>query len=118
MRVLFFDEGDVDGGSELTLFCTPILLDVVCELLNFGFICFVFSVRNYKASILSFIFEEVLLCTRVYSVHMVVNIFDPLHFWHVLDVVDHVEIQICRLAFIFRVPFLFFYFNRLGKLDE
>lgn len=100
MRVCFLNERDIDCCSKLTFLGSPILLDLVGEFFNFDFICFVFSVWNKKTAVLSFVFEEILLCTRVHTVHIVVNIFNPSHFWHVLDVVDHVEVDVVHFTII------------------
>lgn len=100
MRVCFLDEGDIDCRSKLTLLCSPIFLDIVCELFNLIFICFLTHVRNEETAVLSFVLEEVLFRTRVNPVHVVINIFDSLHFRQVLDVVDHVEVYVAHFPFI------------------
>lgn len=119
MCLCFLNEWDIDCCSKLTFLGSPILLDLVGELFNFDFIFFVFSVWNKKTAVLSFVFEEILLCTCVHTVHIVVNIFNPLHFRHVLDVVDHVEVDVAHLAIIWvGFPSFFLYFNRLRELNK
>ena len=119
MRFGVFDEWNIDCCSELTFLLAPVLLNLVSEILNLGFSFLkFFKVRADKASIFSFVFEEVLLSSCV-LVHVVVYIFDPLHYGHVFDVVNHVKIHITPLVFIrVGISFVFCGSYWLWKLDE